>query len=95
MKIAALVSTTMFATAMATASLAEPLAVGADATIEKILAAQVGQSVTLRTEGAEELTGKVKSVSSEVVHLSELSGKEFFDAVVATDSITSVVIRSR
>jgi hydroxyethylthiazole kinase-like sugar kinase family protein len=80
--------------AMVTAAAAE-LTVGADATIEKLLAAQVGKSVTVRTGCSEEITGKVKSVSSELVHLSELSGKEFFDAVVATDSITSVVIRTR
>jgi hydroxyethylthiazole kinase-like sugar kinase family protein len=89
-----------FAALLATAVLAasagaEPLAVGADATIEKIQAAQVGKSVTVRTGCSEELTGKVKSVSSEVLHLAELSGKEFFDAVIATDDITSVVIRTR
>jgi hydroxyethylthiazole kinase-like sugar kinase family protein len=80
--------------AMVTAAAAE-FTVGADATIEKLLAAQVGKSVTVRTGCSEEITGKVKSVSSEVLHLAELSGKEFFDAVVATDSITSVVIRTR
>jgi hypothetical protein len=89
--LAALLLTTAFATAAA----ADPLVVGADATIEKILTAQMGKPVTIRTGCSEELTGKVKSVSSEVVHLSELSGKEFFDAVVATEDITSVVIRTR
>lgn len=80
---------------LAAPAAAEPLAVGADATIEKILAAQVGKSVTVRTGCSEEMTGKVKSVSSELLHLSELSGKEFFDAVIATEDITSVVIRTR
>jgi hypothetical protein len=95
MKRSELVTMAALAAALATPALAEPLTVGADATIEKILAAQVGKSVTIRTSGSEEMTGKVKSVSSELVHLSELSGKEFFDAVVETDSITSVVIRTR
>lgn len=95
MKGSAFVSTAVLLAFVAATASAEPLSVGADATMEKILAAQVGKSVTVRTGGSEELTGKVKSVSSELLHLSELSGKEFFDAVVATDSITSVVIRTR
>jgi hydroxyethylthiazole kinase-like sugar kinase family protein len=85
----------LFAIAATATAAAAELTVGSDATIEKLLAAQIGKSVSVRTGCSEEITGKVKSVSSEVVHLSELSGKEFFDAVVATDSITSVVIRTR
>jgi hypothetical protein len=95
MKTSAMLATLFVSAAFATVAAAEPLTVGADATIEKLLTSQIGKSVTVRTGGAEEITGKVKSVSSELVHLSELSGKEFFDAVVTTDSITSVVIRTR
>ena len=95
MKPFATLAALLVTTALATAAAADPLVVGADATIEKLLTAQVGKAVTIRTGCSEELTGKVKSVSSEVVHLSELSGREFFDAVVNTEDITSVVIRTR
>ncbi len=85
----------VLASSLAAPAFADPLTVGADATIEKVLAGQIGKSVTVRTGCDPEITGKLKSVSSSVVHLTELSGKEFFDAVVETDSITSVVVRTR
>jgi hypothetical protein len=72
---------------------ADPLTVGHDDTMEKILAGQMGKKVTLRTGNNEELTGTVKTVTPQVVHLGELTGKEFFDAVVATKSITAVIVR--
>jgi hypothetical protein len=95
MKPFVMLATVFVSAAFAAVAAAEPLTVGADATIEKLLTAQTGKLVTIRTGCSEEITGKVKSVSAELVHLSELSGKEFFDAVVTTDSITSVVIRTR
>ena len=72
---------------------ADPLTVGPDDTIEKILTAQKGKKVTLKLGNNEELTGTVKVVTAQVVHLGELTGKEFFDAAVATKSITAVIVR--
>lgn len=95
MRIAFGLSTFLIACALATAAHAEPLAAGADDTIGKLLAAQTGKVVTLKLGCNEEITGKVKAVSGEVVHLSELSGKEFYDAAVATSSIHAVVVRAR
>lgn len=34
-------------------------------------------------------------VAGNVVHLSELSGREFFDAVVSLDRVSAVVVRVR
>ena len=73
---------------------ADPLVVGPDDTIVKLLTAQTGKVVTLQIGCDEELTGKVKAVSANVVHLSELSGKEFYDAAVATGSIRAVLVRT-
>ena len=42
-----------------------------------------------------ELAGVVTSVGDKVVHLSELTGREFFDAVVNLDQVGAVVIRTR
>ena len=95
MRIALGISTVVVACALAGAALAEPLAARPDDTIAKLLATQTGKVVTLKLGGNEELTGKVKAVSGEVVHLSELSGKEFYDAAVATDSIDAVLVRAR
>jgi hypothetical protein len=81
--------------ALACPAFADPLSLGADATIEKLLTSHAGKVVTVKTGCSEELTGKVKTASAEVVHLTELTGKEYFDAVVATDSISAVIIRTR
>ena len=72
---------------------AQPLAVGADATVEKILVAQIGKRVTLKLGPGDELTGTVKLVTPKVVHLGEIAGREFFDAVVDTSHVVAVVVR--
>jgi len=95
MRIAPGVSTLLVAGALATAAVAEPLVAGPNDTIGKLLAAQTGKVVTLKLGCNEELTGKVRAVSAEVVHLSELTGKEFYDAAVATSSISAVLVRAR
>ena len=95
MKLAFVLSSTLAACALAATAHADPLVVTPDDTVAKVLAAQNGKVVTVRTGSGEELTGKVKVASGEVVHLTELTGKEFFDAVVATKSITAVIVRTR
>ena len=74
---------------------AQPLAVGADATVEKVLVAQMGKRVTLKLGPGDELTGTVKLVTPKVVHLSEVAGREFFDAVVDTTHIVAVLVRTK
>jgi hypothetical protein len=81
--------------ALAIGAQADTFSVGADDTIEKILSAQKGKRVTVKLGGNEELTGTVKQVTPQVVQLSDLAGKEFFDAAVATKYITAVIVRAR
>ncbi|MDX1519707.1 MAG: hypothetical protein R3318_06245 [Gammaproteobacteria bacterium] len=76
-------------------ALAGPLEVSGDATIQSILAAHMDKRVTLKLKSGTELTGTVGAVNGKVVHLKELSGKEFFDAVAALKNIEAVVIRTR
>ena len=66
-----------------------------DDSIASVLEKQVGQRVTVILSSGTEITGIVRSVGEEVVHLSELSGKEFYDAVVSLDEIAAVTIRVR
>ena len=57
-----------------------------------------GKTVRLRLAGgADEVVGKLQKVGRELVHLSDLSGREFFDAVVRIDQVAgvSVQVRSR
>ncbi|KAB2931478.1 MAG: hypothetical protein F9K25_07855 [Candidatus Contendobacter sp.] len=76
-------------------AMAEPLVLGQDDTVEKVLTAQKGRKVTIRLGSGEDLSGTVQEVNGSLVRLSELSGKEFYDAVIATKSIAAVIIRAR
>ena len=74
---------------------AEPLAVGAEDTIRSILTAHQGKRVTVKLHSGSEMTGKVGEVNNAIIHLMELSGKEYFDAVVSIGNIEAVVIRAK
>ena len=57
-----------------------------------------GKPVRIRLAGSgEEVIGKLQKVGKELAHLSDLSGREFFDAVVRIDqvSVVSVQVRGR
>jgi len=76
-------------------AMAEPLKVGAGATINSVLTAQKNKRVTVRLKSGGELTGKVKSINNAVVHLGALDGRDYFDAVVALKKIEAVIIRTK
>ena len=62
-------------------------------TVKSMLERQVGKRVGVVLTTVQELSGVVSSVGDKVVHLSELSGREFFDAVVSLEHIRAVVVR--
>lgn len=62
-------------------------------TVKSMLERQVGKRVGVVLTTGQELSGVVSSVGDKVVHLSELSGREFFDAVVSLEHIRAVVVR--
>lgn len=64
-------------------------------TIKTVLERQVGQKVELRIEGGEKIVGKVEKVGDKAVHLSSIAGQEFFDAVVALEEVSAVLIRTK
>jgi len=74
---------------------AQPLVVNADDSIEKLLAAQKGKRVTVKLGPNDELTGVVRSVSPNVVHLGELAGRELFDAAVDIRQVRAVIVRTK
>ena len=63
--------------------------------VKTLLERQVGKRVSLVLTTGPELAGVVTAVGDHVVHLSELTGREFFDAVVSLDRISAVVVRVR
>jgi hypothetical protein len=65
-------------------------------TMATVLKRLEGKAVRLRLAGgADEVVGKLQKVGRELVHLSDLSGREFFDAVVRIDQVAGVSVQVR
>lgn len=54
-----------------------------------------GKRVAIRLDGGEELEGIVTRVGDQLVHISKLSKRDFFDAVVRIEKIGAVIMRVR
>lgn len=69
---------------------------GDSSAVHAALKAQQGKRATVvLATGGTELTGKVAELTQDSVKLAELTGKEFFDAVVDLDHVQAVVYRAR
>ena len=64
-------------------------------TIIGILQKNVGLVVELRMKSGEKIGGKVEKVGDKLVHLSQLTGAEFFDAAVDSADIAAVIVRTK
>jgi hypothetical protein len=64
-------------------------------TILGILQKNIGQVVELRMQSGEKIAGKVEKLGDKLVHLSQLTGAEFYDAAVDTADVSAVVVRTR
>lgn len=78
---------------LAQGALADSLTIKAGDTIQKVLEAHKGKRITLRLTGGGELSGKVRSVTDELVQLGELSNQEFFDGVIEIGKVSAVIVR--
>ena len=65
-----------------------------NATVASILQGSTGKAVELHLRSGEKMGGKVAQVTDSVVHLSNLTGAEYFDGVVNVKDISAVVTRS-
>ena len=64
-------------------------------TILSILQRNTGQMVELRMKSGEKIGGKVEKVGIKLVHLSQLTGAEFFDAAVDAEDVAAVIVRTK
>ena len=64
-------------------------------TIAEVIGALAGASVDLTLRSGTTLAGKVGSVQQNVMILTEIRGKEFYDAVVRIEDISAVSMRVR
>ena len=68
---------------------------GANDTLQTVLAAQKGARITVRLRSGQEFAGVVREVNSRVVQLGSLGGKEFFDAVIPLETVEAVFFRTK
>ena len=54
-----------------------------------------GERVTVSLIGGGELQGVVSKVGTTTLYITELTGKEFFDAVVRLDHVNAVTVKMR
>lgn len=71
----------------------EKTALQANATVISILQSNSGKTVELHLKSGEKMGGKVSQVTDNMVHLSALTGAEYFDAFVDAKDISAVVVR--
>lgn len=64
-------------------------------TILSIIQKNIGQVVELRMKSGEKIAGKVEKIGIKLVHLSQLTGAEFFDAAVDAEDVAAVIVRTK
>ncbi len=74
---------------------AEPLVVKSGDTILSILEGSRDKQITVRLGCGDELTGKVKFISRQMLQLEALSGREYFDAFIEVSRIEAVILRAK
>lgn len=89
-----LLVTTALCLAIAQAS-AQGLTLSPADTIQSVVSAQKGKRVSLRLRSGQELTGILRESTDRLAVLAELSGREFFDAVVPIEAIEAVIVHRR
>jgi hypothetical protein len=72
----------------------EKAALQPNATVLSILQGSTGKTVELRLDSGEKIGGKIQQVTDNVVHLSHLTGAEFFDGFINVKDISSVMVRT-
>lgn len=89
-------SSTFFAAALLWGSAhAGELNIAGGDSLARVLALQKGKTVTVQLNSGQELTGQVRNVTEELAQFTELTGKEYFDAVVVIDEIAAVIVRTK
>ena len=71
----------------------EKAALQPNATVVGLLQGSAGKIVELHLRSGEKMGGKVAQVTDNIVHLSNLTGAEYFNAFIDAKDISAVVIR--
>jgi hypothetical protein len=71
----------------------EKAALQPSTTVGGILQGSTGKSVELHLRSGEKMGGKVAQVTDNIVHLSNLTGAEYFDAFIDVKDVSAVIVR--
>lgn len=71
----------------------EKTAMQPNATVVSLLQSSAGKTVELHLRSGEKMGGKIAQVTDNVVHLSNLTGAEYFDAFIDVKDVSAVVVR--
>jgi len=71
----------------------EKVALQPNVSVLSVLQGSAGKTVELHLRSGEKMGGKVSQVNENTVHLSNLTGMEYFDAFVDAKDISAVVVR--
>jgi hypothetical protein len=63
--------------------------------IKEALIEHTGKRVSVTLDSGAELGGVITKVGDYLVHISKLTGKEYFDAFIRIDKISSLIIRAK
>ena len=63
--------------------------------IKEVLIKYTGKRVSVTLDSGAVFEGILTKVGDHLVHISRLRGKEYFDAMIRVDKISSVVIRAK
>jgi hypothetical protein len=72
----------------------EKVSLQPNATILSILQGNTGKTVELRLTSGEKIGGKVSQVTDNIVHLSSLTGAEYFDAFIDVKDVSAILVRT-
>ncbi len=64
-----------------------------NASILSILQGSAGKTVEVHLRSGEKMGGKVSQVNENMVHLSSLTGAEYFDAFIDVKDVSAVIVR--
>ncbi len=97
MKLKTIILSAVLSTAVYGTAAAEEVKIDvkAENPVQSTLETLIGKDVTLKLRSGQEVAGKVSEVGKTAVHVSQLKGMEFFDAVVRVDDISAVVMRAK
>ena len=59
----------------------------------EILERNIGMTVELVLDSGYTISGKLSRVTYDIVHITRITGKEFFDAMIVLDRVSAVIIR--